>query len=712
MARQVKEVRMPFRYSLFIKDIGRSSIRVAIFLLLLRFISSLSLADEGSAYEHICEVMDKYHEALDVYTDVSAAGNHFVNLGSMPSSAGEDSVAIDPSSTVSPYSGYSCITNAFIASGDNWGGWYFMNGVLEGDEVEPKPNWGDYPDAGIDLTRATQLTFWARGENGGERVEFFAFGVGRDAVTGIPTEQYPDSSPKVSLDYVTLSNSWTRYTMDLGGSDLSYVLGGFGWVTNAPQNNNQDIVFYLDDIRYDQSRLDEPRFLVSYETVPSSTDFDMVLKNVAFTYDNVLALLAFLARGTTADMERAQLIVDALVYAINNDRYFTDGRLRNAYQGGDLTLPPGWRPNGRSDTVRMPGWMDPNDFAWHENGGHVGTHTGNMAWAIIGLLSYYEQAGRSQYLDAAKVLAEWIQAETRDARGAGGYTGGYDGWEPTSNNPGGQTKLLWKSTENNIDVYVAFTRLYRATGDATWQARAAHARQFVEAMWNDTGEHFWTGTTEDGVTINEDNIPLDIQAWAIMAFDSYNSAVHWAESNCYTEADGFQGFDFNNDTDGIWFEGTAHMAIAYQINEDMSKSQACLEALRKAQATGTNANGKGLIAASHDGVTTGFGWDYHSRLHVGATAWYIFAEMRYNPYWGTMTILVGDFCAPNFGPPDGYVDVWDLMQFADHWHTRTGEGNWDSRFDLAGPNFAEPDGYIDVWDLMTFADHWHEGEKP
>ena len=74
--------------------------------------------------------------------------------------------------------------------------------------------------------------------------------------------------------------------------------------------------------------------------------------------------------------------------------------------------------------------------------------------------------------------------------------------------------------------------------------------------------------------------------------------------------------------------------------------------------------------------------------------------------------LTGDFGGANFSPSDGYVDVWDLMLFADRWHTRAGEGNWDAIFDLAGPNFAGPDGYIDVWDLMTLADHWHEGVKP
>ena len=72
---------------------------------------------------------------------------------------------------------------------------------------------------------------------------------------------------------------------------------------------------------------------------------------------------------------------------------------------------------------------------------------------------------------------------------------------------------------------------------------------------------------------------------------------------------------------------------------------------------------------------------------------------------------IGDFCGPSFGPPDGYVDVWDLMHFADHWHTSPGD-NWDPKFDLTGPSFSDPDGYIDVWDLMVFADHWHEGEPP
>ncbi|KPL25673.1 MAG: hypothetical protein AMJ75_00150 [Phycisphaerae bacterium SM1_79] len=78
----------------------------------------------------------------------------------------------------------------------------------------------------------------------------------------------------------------------------------------------------------------------------------------------------------------------------------------------------------------------------------------------------------------------------------------------------------------------------------------------------------------------------------------------------------------------------------------------------------------------------------------------------------TSVWVTGDFGGPDSGPPDGYVDVWDLVQFADHWHTSEGGADWDATFDLAGPNFGDSDGYVDIWDLMVFADHWHEGEKP
>lgn len=598
---------------------------------------------EKKAFKHLETIMDKFHKTFDVYTDLSAAGNHFVTLGKISSEGDEDKVEIDLGSTVNPHSGCTCIKNQFTANGDNWGGWYFMNGVLEADEIKPKLNWGDYCNAGIDLTEAKKLTFWARGEKGGEWVEFFAFGVGRNAETGTPIAQCPDSSKKLSLGYKKLSKNWRKYTIELKMQDLSYVLGGFGWVTKASKNHNQNITFYLDDIQYDKSNLDKPRFLVSNETSCSSIDFDKVMKNIAFTYDNALALIAFLSRGTLEDMKRAKLIADALVYAINNDRYFTDDRLRNAYQGGDLILFPGWKPHGKENTVRMPGWWDQKAETWYEDRFAVSTHTGNIAWAIIALLSYYEKTGEGQncdnnnYCKAAIRLGEWIEAHTKDTRGAGGYTGGYEGREKTTNNPNEQIKLQWKSTEHNIDVYVAFIRLYEATKDKIWKDRALHAKAFVEAMWDDESGHFWTGTLDDGETKNIGPKPEDVNTWGLMALGNitkYGRGIRWVEDNCYTEHCGFKGFDFNNDRDGVWFEGTAHMALAYQIIGDTTKAKIYLSELEKAQRKASNNNGKGIVAACHDDLTTGFDWSYYNRLHIGATAWFIFAKKGYNPYWG------------------------------------------------------------------------------
>ena len=79
------------------------------------------------------------------------------------------------------------------------------------------------------------------------------------------------------------------------------------------------------------------------------------------------------------------------------------------------------------------------------------------------------------------------------------------------------------------------------------------------------------------------------------------------------------------------------MVIAYQIIGEKTKANTYLKELRRAQKEAQNANGRGLVVASRDGVTTGFDWVYNARLHIGTTAWFIFAELGYNPYWNIKT---------------------------------------------------------------------------
>ena len=144
-------------------------------------------------------------------------------------------ITLDDASTHSPLSGPTCIKITYSATrsqGKGWAGIYWQY---------PDSNWGENPE-GRNLSGATRLTFWARGNKGGEKAEFKAGGI---------TGKYPDSiQPLVSADVIDLSIEWQHYTIDLTGKDLSHIIGGFCWVTNKNQNPYGSTIF-LDDIRYE-----------------------------------------------------------------------------------------------------------------------------------------------------------------------------------------------------------------------------------------------------------------------------------------------------------------------------------------------------------------------------------------------------------------------------------------------------------------------------
>ena len=90
---------------------------------------------------------------------------------------------------------------------------------------------------------AKKLTFWARGEAGGEKIaEFRIGGVGQG-------RDYPDSDT-ASIGPVILSKQWKEYEIDLRGKDLTYISGGFAWFANVDDNPSA-CTFYLDNIRFE-----------------------------------------------------------------------------------------------------------------------------------------------------------------------------------------------------------------------------------------------------------------------------------------------------------------------------------------------------------------------------------------------------------------------------------------------------------------------------
>jgi len=94
------------------------------------------------------------------------------------------------------------------------------------------------------------------------------------------------------------------------------------------------------------------------------------------------------------------------------------------------------------------------------------------------------------------------------------------------------------------------------------------------------------------------------------------------------------GYDFNTDRDGVWFEGTAQASLAYAAVGDTARAEEILAYLTDNE----NENGS-ITAADRDGVSTGFfiigtglPWIYGKQVHIGATAWLSLAESGENPF--------------------------------------------------------------------------------
>ena len=138
-------------------------------------------------------------------------------------------IKMNPSSTVNPHSGKTCLKVSYTAS-DNWGGVVWQN---------PGNNWGNMA-GGWNLTGARTLSFWARGEKGSEVVSFLFGLIGKDK---------PNSDTgSGKVDKVALTKNWKKYTISLQGKNMSHIITGFAWTLGATGSPE---TFYLDDIRYD-----------------------------------------------------------------------------------------------------------------------------------------------------------------------------------------------------------------------------------------------------------------------------------------------------------------------------------------------------------------------------------------------------------------------------------------------------------------------------
>jgi hypothetical protein len=126
-----------------------------------------------------------------------------------------------------PHSGKTCLKVTYDDRG-KWAGVVWQS---------PADDWGEKP-GGYDLSGAESLSFWARGEEGGEKVKF---GYG---ILGLEKKYHDSSKGEIQ---VVLSKEWKEYTIDLSERDLSRIKSGFLWSLGG---QGKPLTFYLDDILY------------------------------------------------------------------------------------------------------------------------------------------------------------------------------------------------------------------------------------------------------------------------------------------------------------------------------------------------------------------------------------------------------------------------------------------------------------------------------
>ncbi len=582
---------------------------------------------KNTALNALSARLSRTRECVYVYKDYSLTHNRFTQRSKIYGSDDDLVKDMDENYTKKPYSGTSCIRCEQTSRKKDWGGWMFLNGYLKEWDRRPKPNDGNKGGAGLNLTGANALRFYARGKKGGEVVEFFTCGFGYDK-NNKKTVNNPDSSIRRSTGQVTLTKDWKEYVIPLKGVNLNYVVCGFGYELDGKLNGKKDVVFYLDEIRFTGK-------IRSAQTAPvllrSSDEEDIKVKNTAFTQDNALVALAFLSAGKKNE---AKQILDAFVYAVQNDRAYDasdpkDGprRARNAYAVGDISAFPGWNSG-----TRMSGWYDEDSKTWVEDQHEVGSSSGTNSYVALALLQYYTTYGDETYLKTARSLMDWVLKKCYD--NSLGFTEGFDGWKESDSL--GVYSLPKRTTKDNLIAYAAFSRLYDVTAEEKYLEASQSAIRFVENMYNEWKGRFVVETLEDGFTPDPTSIVLlDVQSLSGLAmwdsFAPYHKTLSTIEDLKVRK--GGYAYNRNNKKGGWWSEGTAFTALMYRVHGKQNKYEEAMSALVKIQAP------NGLFPAAtidkyYTGITLydGSSLRFTNDTHIAPSAWFIMAANGYNPF--------------------------------------------------------------------------------
>ena len=366
----------------------------------------------------------------------------------------------------------------------------------------------------------------------------------------------PGSAPESSW-IRPLSTAWADYSVALPAGVHPSKIDAVQFVLGDGLNQGNGTV-YLDQVRLGVDGFDRLRLPQSYrpagwvsdnpEPAPGTIqERDLKIYPArTYLYDQALAIKALVTAGV---LQTAHDVADAIIATGTDDGSYFNERSAGHVLNGDGT------PRDPLSALRT---------------------LGDNAWLGLALIDLFRVTGDVSYLNHAVAISDWAEQNLKDQGPLGGYRGGFD----VDGNA-----VDWRSVEHNIDAgqlnfLLAAELEKQGESDANvYRARGQHAWDFVVAMFDDTEGKFWAGTST-GDTVNTVSVPLDTQLWSLLTLaesQQYASSIDWkrplvwTETHLQTSEDSYSGFTFStgstnaiSGTNGIvWFEGTAHAAVAY-----------------------------------------------------------------------------------------------------------------------------------------------------
>jgi hypothetical protein len=454
------------------------------------------------------------------------------------------------------------------------------------------------PRDAVNFGLARQVRFYAKGDFPSRQLQVYLF------------KRSPCNFTQFVTQSFTLNTSWQSYSLDISSFGLRpQDLHAVQFVISV-----QGGTVLFDDVRIDTDAYDPLAGIQSYiahwaaqdspPDTPAWRDANLY-PNRSYLYDNALAIEALLAGGYPS---AAMNIADArIATAMDCSNGFP-----NELNSGHTLLSDG--------TSRAP-------FNHRKR-------LGDNAWFGLALLDLFYSTNQTKYLDCARQISDWAEANLKASGQYEGYFGGYD--------DNGQN-LDSRSTEENADHFQLNSQLGGLLGQP-YTDRATWAGNFVIAMFDKGKGRFWAGTSS-GDVINMASIPLDAQTLPFLTLGlsaqyhdavNYLSAISWAEKNLIVTNNSFTGFTYSSvskmqQNPRVWFEGTAQVCLAYEILGQLepasltpwgAKAMTCLQTLQNASPDAT-----GILAASDDDLQdTVLNQFYDARQAVAPTAWAVFVR--------------------------------------------------------------------------------------